>query len=189
MSTRYWRIVLSFRDDEIELLKETGTHVVHCPESNLKLGSGIARIADMMAAGVNVCLGTDGPASNNDLNLFGEMRTAALLQKGITEDPKVVSTLEALEMVTINGAKAFGLDDEIGSLEVGKKADVVLLDFQKLHLTPCHDIYANIVYSLGSEDIDTVLIDGKIHLDRGELTMIEEAALMAEVREIGVRFE
>ncbi|MEN8241617.1 MAG: amidohydrolase [Chloroflexota bacterium] len=180
---------VKMRDDEIAMLKDTGTHVVHCPESNLKLGSGVARIADMIAAGVNVCLGTDGTASNNDLNLFGEMRTAALLQKGVNEDPKVVSTLEALEMVTINGARAYGLDDLIGSLEVGKKADVILLDFQKLHLTPCHDIYANIVYSLGCEDIDTVIIDGKIHLDQGELVTIEEEALIAEVREIGARFE
>lgn len=180
---------VKLRDDEIEILKESGTHVAHCPESNLKLGSGIARVAEMIEAGINVCLGTDGPASNNDLNLFGEMRTAALLQKGITEDPKVVTTLQALEMVTINGAKAFGLDGVVGSLEVGKKADIVMLNFQKLNLTPLHDVYAHIVYSLGSSDIDTVLIDGKMHLQGGELLSIEETALINDVRAIGERFE
>lgn len=179
---------VKLRDDEIDLLKVTNTNVVHCPESNLKLGSGIARVADLLEAGVNVCLGTDGPASNNDLNLFGEIRTAALLQKGVNEDPKVLSTQEALEMITINGAKAYGIDKEIGSLEVGKKADVILLDFNKLHLTPCHDVYANIIYSLGSADIDTVLIDGNIQMQNRELVTIDEDQLIADVRKIGARF-
>ena len=176
------------RDDEINLLKETGTQVVHCPESNLKLGSGIARVVEMLLAGVNVCLGTDGAASNNDLNMLGEMRTAALLQKGIHQDPKLLTTLQAMEMATINGAKAFGMEHLVGSLEAGKKADIVLLDFRKLHLTPRHDVYAHLVYAVNKADVDTVIIDGHVQLDGGRLTAFDEAALMAEVRSIGEGF-
>jgi 5-methylthioadenosine/S-adenosylhomocysteine deaminase len=176
------------RDDEIDLLKETGTNVAHCPESNLKLGSGIARVADMLAAGVNVCLGTDGAASNNDLNMLGEMRTAALLQKGAHQDPKLLTTLQALEMATINGAKAYGMDHLVGSLEADKKADIVLLDFRKLHLIPRHDVYAHLVYSANKADVDTVIIDGRVQLDAGRLTAFDEEALMAKVGSIGGGF-
>jgi 5-methylthioadenosine/S-adenosylhomocysteine deaminase len=176
------------RDDEIQLLKETRTQVAHCPESNLKLGSGIARVTEMLAAGVNVCLGTDGAASNNDLDMLGEMRTAALVQKGIHLDPKPLTTLQALEMATINGAKAYGLDGWLGSLEAGKKADIVLLDFDKLHLTPRHDVYANLIYSACKTDVHTVIIDGRLQLQAGELTGFDEQALMAEVRAVARQF-
>jgi 5-methylthioadenosine/S-adenosylhomocysteine deaminase len=176
------------RDDEINLLKETGTQVVHCPESNLKLGSGIARVAEMLSVGVNVSLGTDGAASNNDLDMLGEMRTAALLQKGVHQDPKVLTTLQALEMATINAAKAFSMDHLVGSLEAGKKADIVLLDFRKLHLTPLHDVYAHLVYAVNKADVDTVIIDGRVQLEGGKLTAFDEEALMAEVRSIGEGF-
>ncbi|MBE9479805.1 MAG: amidohydrolase [Chloroflexi bacterium] len=175
-------------DEEIEMLAESGTHVAHCPESNLKLGSGIARIAEMFAAGINICLGTDGAASNNDLDLLGEMRTAALLQKGFYNDPKVLKTIEVLEMATINGAKAYGIDHLTGSIEPGKKADIVLLDFQKPHLTPCKDAYANLIYSATKADVDTVLIDGRIQMEGGELIAFEEDVLMAEVRSISEKF-
>ncbi len=173
---------------EIALLKDTGTNVVHCPESNLKLGSGIAPIAEMLNAGINICIGTDGPASNNDLDIFGEMRTAAFTQKGYQHDPKVLTTIEILEMATINGAKAYGVDHILGSIETGKKADIVLVDFQKTHLTPCHDIYANLVYSVTKSDVDTVLIDGHIQMEAGELVSFEEEALLAEVRTISSKF-
>jgi len=176
------------KDEEIEMLAESGTHVAHCPESNLKLGSGIARIAEMLEAGVNVCLGTDGAASNNDLDLLGEMRTAALLQKGFYNDPKVLKTIEVLEMATINGAKAYGIDHLTGSIESGKKADIVLLDFQKPHLTPCKDACANLIYSASKADVDTVLIDGRIQMEAGELIAFEEDALMADVRAISEKF-
>jgi len=176
-------------DHEIAMLSESGTSVAHCPESNLKLGSGIARIADMIAAGVNVCIGTDGAASNNDLDLLGEIRTAALLQKGINENPEVLTTMQAMEMATINGAKAYGLDQTLGSLEPAKRADLVIIDFDKSHLTPCHDIYAHLVYSVNKADVATVLIDGEIHLEDGELTTLDEEAIKAEVRAIGERFK
>jgi 5-methylthioadenosine/S-adenosylhomocysteine deaminase len=179
---------VKLKDHEIRLLSESKTNVVHCPESNLKLGSGIARITDMIEAGINVSIGTDGAASNNDLDLLGEVKTAALLQKGITENPEVLTTMQALEMATINGAKAWGLEKTQGSLEVGKRADVVLIDFDKSHLTPCHDIYAHLVYSVNKADIDTVLIDGKIQMENGELTTLDEESIKAEARAIGEKF-
>ena len=180
---------VKLQDHEIDLLSECRTHVAHCPESNLKLGSGIARIAEMVEAGVNVCIGTDGAASNNDLDLLGEMRTAALLQKGYYENPEVLTTMQVIEMATINGARAFGMDENLGSLEPGKRADVVIIDFDKSHLTPCHDIYAHLVYSVNKADVDTVLIDGKVHLENGDLVTIDEDAVKAEVRAIGEQFK
>ncbi len=176
-------------DDEIALLSATGTNVVHCPESNLKLGSGIARIADMIEAGVNVCIGTDGATSNNDLDLLGEVRTAALLQKGANENPELLTTMQAMEMATINGATAYGLNETLGSLEPGKRADLAIIDFDKSHLTPCHDIYAHLVYAVDKADVDTVLIDGVIHLEKGEMITLDEEAIKAEVHAIGGKFK
>jgi 5-methylthioadenosine/S-adenosylhomocysteine deaminase len=120
-------------DAEIARLAETGSHVVHCPESNLKLASGFCPVARLLAAGVNVALGTDGAASNNDLNLLAEMRTAALLAKGVAGSASAVPAETALRMATINGAKALGIDDETGSLEVGKAADIVAVDLRNPH--------------------------------------------------------
>ena len=180
---------VKLQDYEIEMLAESQTNVVHCPESNLKLGSGIARVAEMIQAGINVALGTDGAASNNDLNMLGEIHTAALLQKGYYENPEVLTTIQALEMATINGAKAYGLDDKFGSLEPDKRADIVILNFDNSHLTPCFDIYAHLVYSVDKADVDTVLIDGKIQLQNGQLTSIDEEATIAEVRKIGEQFK
>ena len=180
---------VKLQNDEITLLGESSTNVVHCPESNLKLGSGIARIAELFEAGVNICFGTDGPASNNTLDLWGEIRTAALLQKGFYENPEVLTTMQAMEMATINGAKAYGLDKKLGSLEPGKRADIVIIDFDKSHLTPCHDVYAHLIYSVNQADVDTVLIDGKILMDDGELTTLDEEAIKEEVRIIGEQFK
>jgi len=180
---------VKLQNHEIALLSESRTNVVHCPESNLKLGSGIARIAEMIEAGVNVCIGTDGAASNNDLDLLGEIRTAALLQKGLHENPEVLTTVQAMEMATINGATAYGLDKDLGSLEAGKRADIVIIDFDKSHLTPCHDVYAHLVYSVNKADVDTVLIDGKIHLENGNLITLDEDAIKADVRAMGEQFK
>jgi len=180
---------VKLQDHEIALLSESKTNVAHCPESNLKLGSGIARIADMIEADVNVCIGTDGATSNNDLDLLGEIRTAALLQKGANENPELLTTMQALEMATINGAKAYGLDKNLGSLEPGKSADLVIIDFDKSHLTPCHDVYANLVYSVNKADVDTVLINGSIHLEDGELCILDEEAIKSKVRAVGEKFK
>ena len=171
-------------EEEIELLNKTGTHVAHCPESNLKLGSGIAPAAAMLETGINVCLGTDGAASNNDLDLLSEIRTAALLQKGVNHNPELLNTEQALEMITINGAKAYHLDSLIGSLEVGKKADLVLVDLDRIHLTPNFDPSANLIYSAVKSDVDTVIIDGKVHLESGNLLLLDEEEIKADVRAI-----
>ncbi len=175
--------------EELDLLSETGTNVAHCPESNLKLGSGIAPVAGMLERGINVCLGTDGAASNNDLNILGELRTAALLQKGVNHDPEALNTMQALEMVTINGARAYHLDAEIGSLEAGKKADLVLIDLDQPHLTPNHDPAANLIYAAAKTDVDTVIINGKVQLRGGQLTGLDEEAVKAEVRAIDNLFD
>ncbi|MBN1265144.1 MAG: amidohydrolase [Anaerolineales bacterium] len=179
---------VELQDEEIQLLADTGTHVAHCPESNLKLGSGIARIADMLEAGVSVCLGTDGPASNNDLDLLGELRTAALLQKGFTRNPEVFTTTQAMEMVTVNGARAYGAESFLGSLEVGKKADVVVINLEQTHMTPLHDICANLIYSVNKYDVETVLINGDIKLEDGVVTCLDEEEAKAEVRAVAGRF-
>ncbi len=170
------------RDDEIALLAERGTSIVHCPESNLKLGSGIARLPELLAAGVNVGLGTDGAASNNDLDMFGEMRTAGLIHKGVREDPTVVPAEAVLHMATRGSARAMGLGDKIGSLEAGKWADLILVDLDQLHLTPLYDLPSHLVYSTNKLDVRTVLIHGRMVMRDRKLLTIDEAQVKAEAR-------
>jgi 5-methylthioadenosine/S-adenosylhomocysteine deaminase len=170
------------RDDEIELLAERGSTVVHCPESNLKLGSGVACVPEMLAAGVNVGLGTDGAASNNDLDMWGEMRTAALLHKGVREDPTVVPSLDVLRMATSGSAKAMGLADEIGSLETGKRADIILVDLDSLHATPVYDLGSHLVYAANKGDVRTVLINGRLVMRDRELLTLNETRVKNAVR-------
>jgi 5-methylthioadenosine/S-adenosylhomocysteine deaminase len=148
-------------DEELARVAETGTHVVHCPESNLKLASGFCRVADLLDAGVNVALGTDGAASNNDLNLLAEMRTAALLAKGVAGSASAVPAEAALRMATLNGAKALGIDDETGSLEVGKAADVVAVDLGNPHTQPLYHACSQMVYAASSHQVSNVWIAGK----------------------------
>ncbi|MFP4345738.1 MAG: amidohydrolase family protein [Anaerolineales bacterium] len=170
------------RDDEIALLAERGASIVHCPESNLKLGSGVARLPDLLAAGVNVGLGTDGAASNNDLDMWGEMRTAALLHKGVRQDPTVVPARQVLRMATLGSAQAMGLQDEIGSLEVGKRADLILVDLDALHLTPLYDVESHLVYSADKHDVRSVLINGRFVMRDRELLTLDEESIKARVR-------
>ena len=136
--------------------------VAHCPESNLKLASGVAPVPDMLKAGVCVSVGTDGTASNDDLDIIGEISTAAKLHKGYTLNPTAVNAKEALAMATREGAKAINQFDKIGSLEVGKKADITLIDISEPHLNPLFDPYTQIVYSSKGLDVDTVIINGEI---------------------------
>ena len=160
--------------DEIETLKSTGTNVVHCPSSNLKLGSGIAPVAKLLEQGISVSLGADGAACNNRLDMFTEMRTAALLQK-VLHGPEVLPAKRVLRMATIDGARALGLDSEIGSLEVGKRADVAVIRLDRLHATPVTDVVSALVYSAEQDDVDTVIIDGKLLMrERGLLTLKEQ---------------
>ena len=160
--------------DEIETLKTTGTNVVHCPSSNLKLGSGIAPIAKLLDEGISVSLGADGAACNNRLDMFTEMRTAALLQK-VLHGPEVFPANRALRMATIDGARAMGLDAEIGSIEVGKKADLAVVRLDRLHATPVRDIVSALAYSAEADDVDAVIIDGKIVMRDRKLLTIDEA--------------
>ena len=166
-------------DQEIQTLASTRTNVSHCPSSNLKLGSGIAPVAQLLYAGVSVSLGADGAACNNRLDPFTEMRTAALLQKAL-HGPEVVPAARALRMATIDGARALGLEDEIGSLEVGKRADVIVVDGNRLALTPAPDVVAGLVYAAQPGDVRTSIIDGQIVLRDGELLTLNEASVREE---------
>jgi len=167
-------------EPELDTLKRTGTNVAHCPSSNLKLGSGIAPIKEMLAEGISVSLGADGAACNNRLDMFTEMRTAALLQKGL-HGPEVLPASRVLRMATIDGAGAMGLAEEIGSLEVGKRADVIVIDLDEMHSLPRPaDIISALVYSSQPADVRTVIIDGSLVMrDRNLLTM-NEAEVSAE---------
>ena len=178
---------IHLRDDEIQLLAERGASVAHCPESNLKVGAGIARISDMLRTGVNVGLGTDGAATNNDLDLWGEMHTAALLQKGVRQDPTAMPAPETFRMATVGGAVALNLEDKIGSLEAGKRADVILVDFDQPHLTPLYDVYSHLVYAVNEADVRTVLINGQIVMRDRELLTLDEEAVKTRAREVGLR--
>ncbi len=172
--------------DELRLLSSSGTNVVHCPSSNLKLGSGIAPVKEMLAAGVSVSLGADGAACNNRLDMFTEMRTAALLQKAI-HGPEVIPARQALRMATIDGARAMGLEQEIGSIETGKRADIVVLNISALHATPKpKDLASAIVYSTQPEDVQTVIIDGRIVMRDRKLLTLNEDQVRADANEQGV---
>ena len=145
---------------EIERVAEAGVHVAHCAESNLKLASGICPVASLLDAGVNVCLGTDGAASNNDLDMFGEMRSAALLAKGSSGDASACNARQTLEMATINGARALGMADRIGSIEAGKCADLIAVDFGELNTQPLYDPVSQLIYAAASRQVADVWIDG-----------------------------
>jgi 5-methylthioadenosine/S-adenosylhomocysteine deaminase len=160
------------------LLREGRVTVAHNPGSNLKLANGIAPVQELLDDGVNVSLGTDGAASNNNLNLFEEMHLAALLQKWLRRDAEALPARQVLRMATINGAKALGLEGEIGSLEVGKQADVVVIDAAQPHLAPRHDPVALLVYSAQAADIATVLVAGRILLEERKLTTLDGEALL-----------
>lgn len=163
-------------DAEIDILKNKNVGAAHCPQSNMKLASGVAPITQMLLKDVAVGLGTDGAASNNDLNLWEEMDTAAKLQKVFMKDPKVLSAEEAFEMATIRGARALHLENKIGSLEAGKFADIVIVDADSLNQTPYYNVYSSLVYAAKAGDVRTVIINGKIVMrDKNLLTLNESA--------------
>ena len=175
--------------DEIILLAEHGVSVVHCPESNLKLGSGFCPVAELLAAGVNVALGTDGAGSNNDLDMLGEMRCAALLAKGVAGNPEVVKAEDALAMATINGARALGLDESIGSLVVGKWADMVCLDLAAPATQPVHHALSQVVYSASREQVSDVWVAGQPLLGDNELSSQDEAGVFERAAAWQARLE
>lgn len=165
-------------EDEIALLAESGSHAVHCPESNLKLASGFCPVTKLLDAGVNVALGTDGAASNNDLDMFSEMRTAALLAKGISTDPTRIPAQQALRMATLNGAKALGLDRITGSLVPGKAADVIAVDLRDIESQPLHNPISQLVYATGRHQVRHLWVAGNQLLKDGQLTSLNREALL-----------
>ena len=174
-------------DDEIDTLGRTRTNVVHCPSSNLKLGSGIAPVKKLLDRNISVSLGADGAACNNRLDMFTEMRTAALLQKAL-HGPEVLTANRVLQMGTIDGARAMGLDSEIGSLEAGKRADVAIVSMRGLHATPAGEIVSALVYSAQPSDVDTVIINGRLVMRDRKLLTINEVETVenanAEAKEL-----
>jgi len=168
--------------EDIEKLAGAGVQVVHCPQSNLKLASGICPLADLLKAGVNVALGTDGAASNNDLDLLAEAQTAALLAKGVSGDAKAVNAFQALEMMTINGARALGLDGHIGTIEAGKQADLCALDLSDPSTQPLYNVVSQLIYAASRKQVSDVWVAGKRLLDGGELTTMDIDAVIGAAR-------
>ena len=168
--------------EEIETLKRLKVGVVHNPQSNMKLAAGVAPVPKMLAEGLRVGLGTDGAASNNDLNMWEEMDTAAKLHKVFSGDPKVISAQEAFELATIRGAQALHLDREIGSIEVGKRADLVIVNRDDLSQLPVYNVYSNLVYATKAWDVVTVIINGKTVMKDRKLLTLDEGAIKESVR-------
>jgi 5-methylthioadenosine/S-adenosylhomocysteine deaminase len=171
-------------NDDIEIMAKRRASVSHNPESNMKLASGIAPVPALLKAGVTVGLGTDGCASNNNLDLFSEMDTAAKLHKVNTMDPTVMDAVTVLKMATIDGAKSLGLQDIIGSLEVGKKADVIIIDTRKPHLIPVYNPVSHIVYAAKGSDVQDVIVDGKVLLKNRKLMTVDMEDILEKVADI-----
>ena len=167
---------------DIDKLAATGAHVVHCPQSNLKLASGICPLAALIEAGVNVALGTDGAASNNDLDMFAEAQTAALLAKGISGDAQAVNAFQVLEMMTINGAHALGLGNRIGSMEKGKQADLCAVDLSAPETQPLHHVVSQLIYAASRRQVSDVWVAGRRLLDSGELTSLDLDAVIRSAK-------
>ena len=174
-------------DEDIQILKRKNVSVVTNPASNMKLGNGFAPIAKMLDAGVNVCLGTDGAASNNSLNMFHELSLLTLIHKGTGKTPQCVSAKEGFRIATINGAKALGLEKEIGSIEVGKKADLAVLDLNTPSLTPRNNLIAGLSYSANGSEVDTVIINGQVTMENRRLLTVDEKLVYGKIQDIIVR--
>ena len=169
---------------EMDLLALRGVKVVHNPESNMKLASGVAPIPELLARGVTVGLGTDGCASNNNLDLFQEMDSAAKLHKVHRLDPTVMPSQTVLEMATLGGARVLGMEKEIGSLEAGKKADVIVLELNRPHLQPVYNLVSHLVYSATGSDVRDVIIDGKMVMENHKLLTLDEGRILEKMKGI-----
>ena len=176
-------------DDDFVRLRRRGAAVLHNPLSNLKLGSGIAPVARLLEEGIPVALGTDGPVSSNDLDMWTAMRFAGLLQRGVHMDPVVTPALEIVRMVTTVGAEALGLGDRVGRLAEGYRADLILIDLDRPHLTPMYDVYGHLVYTVGRDDVRSVMIDGRWVLRDRTLETIDETAVLVGMRELATEIE
>lgn len=174
-------------EKEIEVLAKRNVGVSHCVESNLKLASGIAPVPAMLKAGIKVTFGTDGAASNNDLNIISEMSTAAKLHKAVSKDPTMLDAKTVLLMATRWGAEALGLN--AGSLEPGKAADIIVIDLKKPHLTPIYNIYSHVVYSMRPSDVETVVVNGKVVVDGGKLLTADEDEILDRAKRWGEKIK
>jgi 5-methylthioadenosine/S-adenosylhomocysteine deaminase len=178
-----------FDDEDMRMFADHGCKVVHNPESNMKLASGVAPISAMLRHGITVGLGTDGCASNNNLDMFQEMDSAAKLEKSSLLDPTVMPAEKVIRMATTDGAKVLGMEKQTGVLEAGKKADICVVDMNKPHLTPMYDEYSHLAYCVSGADVDTVLINGRVVMHGRQLTTIDEGQVMDRVREISLRIK
>ena len=172
-------------EKEWRILAMKGASVAHCPSSNMKLASGVAKVPEMMQVGVNVSLGGDGGPSNNCYDMIREMKTASLLQKARLLDPLVMNAEAVLEIATINGARALGLQKEIGSIEIGKKADMILVRLKEPHLMPIISPLSNLVYAAEGSDVDTAIIDGKIIMENRVVKTLDESKILKQAIERG----
>jgi len=170
-------------DEEILLLADNGSHVAHCPESNMKLASGFCPVDKLSKAGVNVCLGTDGSASNNDLDMFGEMRSAALLSKVYSGDASSANATDILRMATINGARALGMADDIGSLEAGKAADFIAVDFSALESHPVYNPVSHLIFNTSRDQVTDVWVKGRQLLKQRSLTRLDEQEIIRKTQQ------
>ena len=174
-------------DSEIQALAEYGVHVVHCPESNLKLASGMCPVQSLSDHGINIALGTDGAASNNDLDMLGELRSAALLAKGHSTNPMAVPAHQALSMATINAARALGMDQSIGSLVPGKAADIIAIDLQHPATQPVYDPIAQLVYSAGRDQVTDVWVNGRHTIKNRQHIDADVDGLLEEIAKLGIQ--
>ncbi len=175
-------------DADLEILKARGVGLAHCPSSNMKLASGVAPVVKMLAAGLAVGLGTDGPAgSNNDFDLLEEMDLAAKLQKVTTGDPRALPAIQALEMATVTGARALGMEKEIGSLETGKRADLITIRLNGANAVPLYNVYSQMVYALKGSNVRDVMVNGRILLRGRQPLTLNSAEILAKAREYGTK--
>lgn len=174
-------------DSDIEILKKIKGGISHNPISNCKLSSGICDVVKLRKNGINIGLGTDGIGSTTTMDMFEEMKTAAYLQKVNTMEPSSIAAYDILKMATIEGAKVLGLENEIGSLEPGKKADMIFIKTDKLHMCPANDVCANLVYSSNGADVESVMIDGKIIMQNRKMINLDEKEVMRQVKKIAKR--
>ena len=171
-------------EDDLNILKKCQVSVITNPASNMKLGNGFAPVPDMLKKGINVCIGTDGAASNNSLNMFHEMNLLGLIHKGAREKADCVSAREIFRMATLNGAKALGMEQKTGSIEIGKKADLAILNLRTPSMTPRNDLLAGLCYSANGSEVETVIIDGKIVMENRRILTLDEERIYAEVSRI-----
>lgn len=176
-------------DEDFDILRDKGVSVINNPGSNLKLGNGFAPVAKLLKHGVNVALGTDGSSSNNNQNLFEEMNYVALVNKGLSGDTTEIPAYTALQMGTINGAKALGIDHKVGSLEVGKEADIILVDINKSHFYPRFNLIASLIYSAQASDVKTVMVQGNILMENYHLSQIDEKKIWNEADQCAQRLK